>query len=325
MGSGSRGPLLLATADRFRGTETALLDPRALKKLPIKFAEKRLLHHYDKGCASRVSGCGRLFTSYRQDGTPDHTLTLLQGKTVKAVPIGRFEQHLTGHITPSPDGRFICNALGLFDAEGKCIGKADHGGKSYALPPAEGGGYYLTVELPERPKFKTEAPRGTLRLHLAGDAAPVAVLKSVELPTGISLLGKEKFGTDKRVTFVPSAKLLVVLLEPNNSLDLYKVDPEALVEKSGRNYLMVTSRPVDQAVKGATYRYKPVVRSKKGGVKLKLDSGPEGMKLTAAGELVWEVPREFAEAEAGVIVTITDASDRELFHNFRIAVKGKDD
>jgi hypothetical protein len=45
------------------------------------------------------------------------------------------------------------------------------------------------------------------------------------------------------------------------------------------------------------------------------------MKLSAAGELAWQVPVSFAEKEAQVIIRITDAGGNEAFHTFTLTVE----
>ena len=67
------------------------------------------------------------------------------------------------------------------------------------------------------------------------------------------------------------------------------------------------------------------VKSKKGGAKCKLDSGPVGMKVTAEGKLTWDVPKNFAEETVTVIVAVSDSSGKDVFHTFKLAVKDKAD
>lgn len=59
--------------------------------------------------------------------------------------------------------------------------------------------------------------------------------------------------------------------------------------------------------------------SKKGGVRLNLESGPDGMKVDR-GAVVWEVPEGFADPAANVILSITDAGGKETFHTFEVPV-----
>ena len=63
------------------------------------------------------------------------------------------------------------------------------------------------------------------------------------------------------------------------------------------------------------------IKSKRGSVRYKLDSGPDGMTVSDDGQLEWKVPDAVSTPKAGVIVTIKDASGREVYHAFDIAVR----
>jgi hypothetical protein len=125
---------------------------------------------------------------------------------------------------------------------------------------------------------------------------------------------------DKRVHLIPDAKLLVVLPETNDRLIVRRVDPEEALEKSEFDYLLVTSTPVNVVTRGSLYSYQITVKSRKGGVKYKLDSGPAGMKLSPDGRLTWTVPGDWSTKENDVIITLSDSSGQEVFHTFKIAL-----
>src|SRR5262249_49729969 len=73
-----------------------------------------------------------------------------------------------------------------------------------------------------------------------------------------------------------------------------------------------------------TLTYSPVVKAKKGGVKLRLQAGPDGMKLTPENALDWPVPTDYREDSAGVILSVSDGSGQEVFHNFRLTIVSAD-
>src|SRR5207247_11430513 len=124
-----------------------------------------------------------------------------------------------------------------------------------------------------------------------------------------------------RFYVLPEAKLIVVIPASNDRLLLYPFDIEEALEKSGRDYLVTTSQPPPVAKKGTVYSYAIRVRSKKGGIKYKLEASPTGMVLSPNGTITWEVPTGFVEAQTNVIVSITDASGQERFHSFTLAVR----
>jgi hypothetical protein len=110
----------------------------------------------------------------------------------------------------------------------------------------------------------------------------------------------------------------VIASDAGDKLHLHKFDVDAILEKAGVDYLFVAGRP-GGATRGATFKYTPAVKSKQGGVKIKLDAGPDGMKVVN-GELTWAVPRTFADASVPVILTVSDKTGQETFHTFTLSV-----
>jgi hypothetical protein len=49
------------------------------------------------------------------------------------------------------------------------------------------------------------------------------------------------------------------------------------------------------------------------------------MTVTPAGAVTWDVPKDFADSEVGVILKVADAGGKEAFHSFRLAVRAKDE
>ena len=102
-----------------------------------------------------------------------------------------------------------------------------------------------------------------------------------------------------------------------------RFDLEEAIEKSGVDFLLVTSDPPAFAERGKKFTYSLVVKSKKGGVKVKLESGPDGMKLNGTRDLIWDVPENWNERNPTIITTVSDSSGQELFHTFDLSVVDK--
>src|SRR5262249_9686823 len=128
---------------------------------------------------------------------------------------------------------------------------------------------------------------------------------------------------ERHLHFIPSAKLIVVIPQSNDKLHLYRFDLEEALEKSGIDYLLVTSRPPQVLRPGSTLTYQVQVKSKKGGVRYKLESGPPGMKLSEGGRLTWPVPAGYAQPETDVLITVSDAAGQEIFHTFRVSLNDR--
>jgi predicted Zn finger-like uncharacterized protein len=322
LGSASRGPLILITGgQRFTQGEYPMLDPYTFKTMPDLLPLRSVFGGAGPS-VWRISANGRVITSYQPGTSPQgHLVRVCTGKEYTGHALGH---DAAGHMAPGPEGRFVYTARGVYTAEGQPSGKMGsyNDGSRYCLPSAEGEGFYLCINVPGFP-HGGDATAGRLYLHLTGDDRPVAELTAVEVPRGLNTWGREKFGVDKRFYLIPSAKLLVVLPETQDRLLLYRVDVDELLAKSDIDYLVVLSRPPASAVQGQTLNYVPSVKSRKGGVKVKLESGPPGMTVSGQGRVSWKVPADFAPGEVDVILGIGDASGQETFQTFRLTVREK--
>ncbi len=114
--------------------------------------------------------------------------------------------------------------------------------------------------------------------------------------------------------------MIAVLPPSNDQVVLHKFDADAALEKSGEDYLLVTSRPPREAKAGATFAYPIQVKSKQGGVTYKLDSGPKGMTVSAEGVVSWAVSADTPAGAHEVILTVRDKAGQEVFHTFAVMV-----
>jgi hypothetical protein len=233
--------------------------------------------------------------------------------------IDHYTHDSAGHIDPGPDGKVLYTARGLWTAEAKRIGDARDA--AYTLPATQPD-LYMSLRLADG-FGRRGTDKSVLSVYLAGSDQPLASLPEVELPTGINLWDREPFGFDKHILLNPAAKRLVVIPETNDKVVLYRFDLVDLLQKSGVDYLVVTSQPVTVAVKGSEYSYQVEAKSSKGGVRYRLDSGPDGMQVSKDGLVTWKVPADYAGASADVIVNVSDAAGQERFHTFTISASNK--
>jgi hypothetical protein len=159
---------------------------------------------------------------------------------------------------------------------------------------------------------------------MIGEDRPLLTLKTIDLPT-VGDRGEQwvrhDFTYDKRIHFLPQAKLIVTIPASNDQLVLHRLDVDAALEKSGVDYLFVTSDAPGSARKGETYNYQVTVKSRKGGLKYRIESGPAGMTVSDGGKVTWRVPAGFPDPDATGILVITDAAGQERFHTFTVAVR----
>ena len=313
LGSGSNGPVVLQSKPENVGTaEGALLDPRTLQ--PIKVDGTNALVHggFSRSYRTvwRVSGDGRMFARYQPNLSPmGHTIYHLT-RRVKQHSVDSIDGHHAGSEAA------MSTPLAAYSPARQAGGQA---GFLFQRPllryPAAEGSFYVNIDVEVSPRRENKSK---LEICVPGDARPIAVLSQVEVPTGINTWDREPFSNDLRFHFVPSAKLLVVLPKTNDRLELYKVDIDQILQKSDVDFLFVTSRAPAYAKKGGTYGYVVQARSRKGGLKYKVESGPEGMKVGNDGRVSWAVPADFADREVNVILAVSDRSDQELFHTFSV-------
>jgi V8-like Glu-specific endopeptidase len=311
MGSASQGPILVGSIDGFRGQFT-FIDLRTLRPTDLKVPDRYILA--DQGVL-RASADGKTFATWSPNTSPQGiSLLTVVGKEVKLSGSG----DSAGHVVPGPDGKLIFTGHGVYTNQGVRKGD-DRRDTSYCLPAAQGE-LYLSIDLAGTGEGKK--PRVTVMMP--GDPArPLVTLTDLDLPGGINAWGRGAFGFDRRVLFLPNAGVIATIPGSADRVVLHPFDLVDALDKSGTDYLLVTSEPVRQAVKGTTYSYQLVTRSKKGEVKYRLDSGPDGMEVSATGLVKWAVPADLADKEVDVIVNVCDASGQEVFHGYKIGILDK--
>lgn len=224
---------------------------------------------------------------------------------VESGVVKRYDGGDLGHILAGPDAKTVCTAKGIVS---RTLRRTEDGDAAYGycVPAVRGDDYFLAIT------HGIPGKGGAFSIYLSGLKQPIAKLDKVEhLDTGGELW--------RKVFFVPDAKAILVLPSSNDRVVLHKIDADAALEKSGENYLLISSKPPREAKAGKTFTYAIKVKSKKGGVTYKLDSGPKGMTVTDDGVVTWAVPAEATGAQ-DVILTVRDKAGTEVFHTFTLTV-----
>jgi hypothetical protein len=308
MGSASYGPLLLSATEPNHRGESLFLDPVSFRTLELKPAADRTNFHGGDRSFIRAAANGKVFGMWRADVSPQGLQTLtVSDKTYSSL----YDHTSVGHVIPGPDGRYVYTARGVYTSQLKPLSTHQPNAISYTLPAVQGNLYLVVNPLVE------SKPAG-VSVFVAGTSRPLISLNDIELPSGITTWDRESFSFDRRIFLIPEAKLLVTVAGTGDKLVLHRFDLDELLRKSGIDYLLVTSQPPIRIKKGSTYNYQLEVKSKKGDVGFKLESGPTGMTLSTEGKLEWKVPADFAEAPPHVIVSIRDKSGQEIFQTFQI-------
>ena len=294
MGHASLGPILLgAGSDFYGGGGYTLLDPKTLQPLPsAERANGRGFECY-AGCVVRTSANGQVFTSWRPGISPSGFFTLVfnGGKADT-----HYDHESRGLLLPSADGTRIYTNDGVFNNKTGAIGASEpqSRGTNMLLPSATGD-YYLRITPPDWGYSHDERKSTTVAIHLAGDSRPIVTLPNLIPPRpDRGFGGDQALSIDKRLFHLPELSVLAYLPHPYEAFDFLTLDLDAELEKSDFDYLFVSSRPPLSLDAGKTLDYQAVVKSKKGGVKVTLASGPEGLQVTPAGKVTWTVPADAA-------------------------------
>ncbi len=316
MGSASSGPLFVYLP---REKRTLALDLTRLTTTEVRW------NHWSPSNAygplhMRASPDGTLLLGWA-GGWAGLDMAVFDGGT-QVGAYDKFEFSLGIFALPSADGRRVFTPWAI--VERNLTAKKVPGlvGRAYLVPAREPG-YFLALHaegshgLPNCPYGK-KAPAnlpGVSRLGFYTDDARLLVTVNdyAELKEPSALYWEQ------RVHYYPRAGLLVTLAKRpgGDRLVRRRVDLTALMERAGVDYLFVASQP-PAATAGMTFTYPLDIRSRKGGVRVKLESGPPGLAVTPEGRVSWAVPAHWQEPEADVVLTLSDASGQEVLHRFQI-------
>ena len=264
----------------------------------------------DASFHARASADGRTIGLVsRADDRAAKILRFAPPGSFAASPVGKAGH--PGHLTPSPDGRAVYSARGVFDRDGKYVLRPD-GDTFYTFPAAHGSDLYLSIGVDHRGKF--EPP---LRLHLAGSRIPVATIDRVSLPTGLDARDSSDVPMDQRIHLWPAAGLLAVLPTSNAAIDMYKVDVGALLKASGKDHLVFATAPPTTATRGEKLVYEPKVWSAPDGPVSFEVVGPAGAAMRGP-VLLWSVPESTPEREVGVTLRAKHPDGRTAEQSFRV-------
>jgi len=316
MGWASAGPALM-----YDGSSISFIDPETLRPADIKLAPSTNVPWWSgQRLNVRASGDGTCFAAWSLSGSPSGIRTMtLEGKA--AVP--RYQHDSAGALLPSMDGSLLFTAMGVLDVDLKPL--AGESFQNVACVPSYHPAYFIAVanfRAYQRSIGQPQA-KSTLSIYAAADrkllfSIPADEDFGMNPYVRVPIQGQTLLGYEKRLHFFPSANLLVTVSSSRDELRLERLRILDELNKSGIDYLYVDSLPVMSISPGSTYSYAIQVKSKRGGVKLSLDSGPDGMTLSPEGRISWHVPPSLKEVEVPVIVSVKDASDQEIYHSFKL-------
>jgi mono/diheme cytochrome c family protein len=307
MGCNGRGPLFL-----FMGGHVTVWDVQTMKRVEMDRAGLEGSPMWD--FQGRISADGQVLTLWHGAISPTgYGLVRLQGR--KKTVGGSKDQHSFNErwAMPNADGSLIFRfGPGLYDGDMRAI--AVEAFKNQVLLPTEDPRFFLTVQ-------EESQTTNRVRLCTSVDRQVVVTVAGVEKMTSSSMSPRwGQFAGEPRVHYLPTANVLVTLPESNDRVVLRPLNLREQLQRSGQDYLVVLSKPDTRVVAGATFAYPMDVLSKSGGLRYKLEAGPEGMTVSAAGVVRWLAPDHPPAQPIRVIITVSSASGKEVQHAFDLTV-----
>jgi predicted Zn finger-like uncharacterized protein len=309
MGSASLGPLFVYHP---REKRTLAMDPQSLAILEVRWTHWAPTNAY-----------GPL----NMRASPDGSMLVGWGGGWAGLDVALFNdgQQVGNHdklpfsggmfALPSADGQFLYTPWGIANRSFH-LAKVPGLERDYLMPAVEPG-YFLALRCTrDLPLYSGEVrlpPVSEVSVY-TDDRKRLFSLRDCE-----ELKADSNLHWEKCIHYYPKAGLLATLGGDSDRIILRHIDLVAELDRSGADYLVVLSRP-PLAQAGKPFDYRLDIRSKKGGVKVKLETGPDGLKVTPEGRVSWSVSPRFSEPEAEVLVTISDASGQEIGHSFTITV-----
>jgi len=313
LGANATGPLLAACGDFPFGDEFFLIDLAVMKRYTYDTVIKNPGVHPDAATRIWAAHDGRTFSATSGGLSKPHAYQMrTTGWLVSASPCN---PPLLG-----ADGEMVFGGGQIATVNGQAIGeKRGDRGKSVWYFPAAQGPFFLSLNERTFGQWPNEKKFPELQVHVGRDQRALVTLPELpELKDFADFFFQQAKPLDQHVFFLPNSNALAILPVTRDRIHLRTLDVKAELAKTSIEYLVVASRPPIVKI-GETFRYKPDVWSKKGGVKLRLDAGPAGMKLEG-DTLVWPVPSRTNQPPANVILSVSDDSGQELFHTFEVTV-----
>lgn len=317
MGMNTEGPLLVRWAIGTSALDRAhysFLDISSFKLLNANPLRARNSSYRNQEYL-RSSADGSVIGAWCTSHSPSGLLAMVNIDNTINV---RYDHTSVGHVVPNASGDYLFTGKGIYTNELKRFLPQF----SNHFVPAIVGNYFFGLVRENSDRHSSRGrDYGAMDVFSLGTDTPLAkhaFPKEVgKLSSATGFAQKSDFTMDKRINFNPSLNRIVYIPQTNDKLVVEVFSIEAILRKSGIDYLFAASQPHVSARPGSSYRYPIEVLSKNGRVSYVLESGPSGMRVSNEGVVTWSVPRSF-DSEESVIVLVRDGSGQEIFHSFTI-------
>ncbi len=270
----------------------------------------------------RASPGGALFGSWCVSHGPSGVQTIaIEGPSIR---LG-YQHESAGHVVPGADGRTIFTGAGhRRNADGKPLDPVNPAAPSTeCLIPSTDPNCFLAVS---GASFVGGPLTGQVSaaIRLTSSGAVLATARGLDEMVGaVRSLGSggDPVTIDKRFHFIPAANLLITVPASNDRLVLRRLSLDEGIARSASPILAVTSPSELSARRGQQFTHQIQVRSSKGGTTFDLTIGPKGLSVSGDGLMQWPLPLDAERKEYEAIVTVGDASGKQILHTVRIKVE----
>lgn len=314
LGSSSEGPLFTGTLSGSELVPT-FRDLRTLEPIKIR---RELLDVARFGNHIRVSADGTLFASWL-NGSTGLNLATLRGISFGYASVSGF----SGPILPSPDALNAYNGANVYSLSGRLLNTHPARGSAAGQSlPAASGPLYLRLAFSASADRMDLFAKISLMLHAQGETAPIIAIGGIELPKierdpSSSRIAQLKL--DRRLFLLPVADAIAAVSPSGDAIETYRFQLDEELRKSEVDYLFVASVPPAAVKAGTMFEYRMEAKSKRGGVKYRLESGPAGMTVSPEGLVAWKAAMGEG-TEVTTTIALTDSSGQESFYTFHFRV-----
>jgi hypothetical protein len=316
MGADSAGPLLVqlrhtAPVAREIKPNFVLLDPATLTPLKLKEEPAQSFGNQPNWLAAAG---GRRFIAPRAGtvlGVVDGVLSL------------RFAEPAANEgCKISADGHYLYVGANYFNAKGDKLGlfAMPSQGAFFSAVPALRGPYVLLHDIRSPDSARSGQAKNPFQVHVPGITQPILVLPDIEEAIAERAYAPNSLPYDGRVFFAPHLSTVVTVPLSADRLVIHALDVEKELAARTDDYLVVLAPPPVEAATGKPWTHQLDIKSRRGGIACRLESGPAGLTVSPVGALSWPTPQASDDKPVVVVVSIRDASGRELLYDFRLQV-----
>ncbi len=310
MGWNTEGPAIISSGER-HASKVVEVDLPSLKATPITFEGNP---NRSIGVHSRISAGGETISVWEYQISPSGLQSYFrEGQKW----VAKYEHESVGQIIPTADGRYLMTGTGVFTRELQRTTDSRAEGLKLLIP-ASNGPFAIAASVANSNGPQGDNKKG--QLFLIGDSRPMANDVPV-LSVDMNLQSNPELPASKRIVFIPDAKVIAQIPITADKLIFTQYDVEETLRNSGRNYLLVYSRPKENLSLGEMFEYQVECMASSTKLTYKLDSAPNGMTISETGKVRWQ-PQKNSLPQNAVLISVAGTDGQEAFHSFKLSVNG---